>query len=133
MTAVIEVYCKKCNENFSLITNGKTKEEITEILKKQTSFECTAGNHVELSSPLNYWVLGEITEKEVPTDKEKLQELKNSYSEVYTTSELQEKYKVTGFSYGTCICENKTNGKKSYFDFTRIGNERYYFKISEVE
>ena len=133
MTLVIGVYCKKCNENFSLITNGKTKEEITENLKKQTGFHCDAGNHVELSSPLNYWVLGEITDKEVLSDSEKLQELKNAYTEVYTTSELQEKYKVSGFSCGSCICINKSTGKKAYFDFTRIGNERYYYKLSEVE
>jgi hypothetical protein len=133
MTEIIEVYCKKCNENFSLITKGKTVEQITELLQKQNGFECTAGNHVELDSPLNYWVLGKIIDKEVPSDLEKLQYLKKSYPEVYTTSELQEKYKVSGFSMGCCICENKTTGKKAYFDFTRIGNDRFYYKLSEVE
>lgn len=132
MTAVIEVYCKKCNENFTLITKGKNREQIEEILQKQNGFECTAGNHVELDNPMNYWVLGKIIDKEVPLDLEKLQDLKNSYSEVYSTSELQEKYKVSGFSFGTCICENKSNGKKAYFDFTRIGNDRFYYKLSEV-
>jgi hypothetical protein len=133
MTKVIGVYCKKCNENFSLITGEKTKEQIIDVLKKQTSFHCDAGKHVELSSPLNFWVLGEITDKEVLSDSEKLQELKNAYPEVYTTSELQEIYNVSGFSCGSCICEHKNTGKKAYFDFTRIGDERFYFKIGGDE
>jgi hypothetical protein len=131
MTEVIKVYCKKCCENFSLITNGKTKEQIIEVLSKQKSFHCDAGNHMELSSPMNYWVLGEIINTEVPTDKEKLNKLKSEYKEVYRNKDLETKYKVSGFSMGCCICTDKETGKKAYFDFTHIGNERYYYKIGD--
>ena len=130
MARLLKAYCKKCDNHFSIDMGDHTYDEVIAIYKRQTSFHCNAGNHVELSSPLNYWTIEkEVVEKVIPTDEEKLAELKKNYSEIYQNHELSTVYAVAGFSAGCCICKHKTTGEKAYFDFTTIGNERYYYKI----
>jgi hypothetical protein len=132
MTRLLKAYCKKYDNHFKIDIGEKSYDEVIAIYKRQTSFHCNAGNHVELSSPLNYWTIEkEVVEKVIPTNEEKLMELKKNYSEVYQNKDLSEFYEVSGFSAGCCICRNKATKKKAYFDFTHIGNERYYYKIGD--
>lgn len=130
MTRLLKAYCKKCDNHFSIDIGDKSYDEAIAIYKRQNSFHCNAGNHVELSSPLNYWTIEkDVIEKVIPTNEELIEKLKKDYSEVYQNKDLSEFYEVTGFSAGCCICKNKRTGEKAYFDFTTIGNERYYYGI----
>jgi len=128
---LLKVECKKCGESFKLDIGTHTKEETIEMLKNRDTFECP-GHHVELSSPVNYWIFGDVVPGNAPSEKEFLKKLKAEYPEVYKNKDLEKKYTVSGFSMGCCICRDKTTGKKAYFDFENSpAGTRFYYKIGD--
>ena len=52
---LVEAFCKKCQNKFMIDIGDSTKVEIIALLEKREGFHCDAGNHMEISSPLNYW------------------------------------------------------------------------------
>lgn len=47
----------------------------------------------------------------------------------WTTDELQEDFKVIGFSYGFCAVERKSDGQTGSFDFGGRPRKYFNFKI----
>ena len=47
----------------------------------------------------------------------------------YTTTELQEEFKVLGFGYGLVAVERKSDGVKGSMEFTH--RPRFYFNFKE--
>jgi hypothetical protein len=128
---LVQVHCKKCGEDFKLDIGDKPLSEVIESFRKETGFHCDPGNHVELSSRLNYWVFGELSEGSAPDPADQLKKLMETRKEVFSNEEFQKQilYEVTGFSMGCCICRDKKTRETVYFDFTHIGNVRYYYRI----
>lgn len=124
---LLKVTCKKCNENFKLDVGNKTIDQVKEQLKNQSSFECP-GHHMEISSPINYWILGEIIPGEIQTEKEWLTDIKNRGIKLYSHDEINDLFVCGGFSYGLFCGHNKKTGEKVVFDFMRSPEgKRYYF------
>ena len=70
----------------------------------------------------------EIKDSTRPENKGKtLEYLKNKYSEVMTTNEMQEKYTVQGFSAPIVSVIRKADNVSGYLEFTH--NPRYYFNF----
>jgi len=67
---MLNVECKKCGTNFKLAIGEKTLEQTKETLSKMTTFDFCPGNHVELSSPLNYLILKDIVKGNIQTEQE---------------------------------------------------------------
>jgi hypothetical protein len=56
------------------------------------------------------------------------EELQKIYGEVYTSKEMQEKFKVIGFGGGYVAVERKEDGKKGSLDFQHMPRFYYNFK-----
>lgn len=129
---LLNVTCKKCGESFKLDIGDKTKKETLESLRKQETFSFCPGNHIEISSPINYLLIGDIVPGNAPSEKDFIENLRSQYSEIYENKEIEKNYEVSGFSFGCCICKNRSTGKKAYFDFKHSPKGvRYYYKIGE--
>ena len=57
MARMVKATCNKCKKTFTLNIGENTVEEAIEVLKSTKGFECTAGHHVELGSPADYWTI----------------------------------------------------------------------------
>jgi hypothetical protein len=57
MPRTVKATCRKCGETFTLNIGENTLDEAIQLLKQKQGFECTAGHHVELGSPLDYWTI----------------------------------------------------------------------------
>ena len=127
---LVNVKCSKCGESTKIDIGDKTKEEVEKYLEMKGGFECY-GYHVEFGKRSNFWTIDwdSIQEGSSPTEEQFLIDLRNDYKEVYKNQEIGEKYKVTGFSCGMCMVQNKETGKGECFDFASSPKgERYYFK-----
>lgn len=127
---LVDVKCSKCGESSKLDTADMSQKEVQKWLDKSgDGFQCF-GNHVELCERSRFWTVDWSTMKEGsgPTDEEFVEKLKLNHKEVYKNKDLDTRYKVTGFSYGMCITEDKQTGETACFDFTRSpSGERYYY------
>ena len=57
------------------------------------------------------------------------EDLEDQYGQVWTTSEMQEKFTVLGFGYGVCVVKHKASGKKGTLDFQHA--PRFYYDFIE--
>jgi hypothetical protein len=104
MANLVEVYCKKCGENFKLNIGAHTKEEVIDML---------------------HW--DSLEEEKVPTEAEWIADFKAKH-EAYTHQELEEKFEITGFAYGACHAIDKVTNEERYFDFaTSPQGKRLYY------
>lgn len=130
--SLLNVECKKCGEQFKIDIKDQSIEQTKERLSRMEHFSFCPGNHIELSSPVNYLILKDIVPGNAPTEQEFIEKLKSEYKEVYENKELSVNYEVSGFSCGCCICRNKITGKKAYFDFKHSpAGKRFYYKIGD--
>ena len=130
---LVEAFCKKCQNKFMIDIGDKTKEEIIALLEKQEGFHCDAGNHMEMSSPLNYWDIDWDTIKDGAslTDEEFVEELKKIYPIVLSHSDLPKIFENVGFAYGACIASiigdpNETPIMLNFVHAPR-SRDRYYY------
>ena len=72
---LLNVYCEKCGENFKIDIGDRTREETIDMLSKRETFECP-GNHVESSSPVNYWRFGKVEAGKAPSEAAWVKSLK---------------------------------------------------------
>mgnify|MGYP003133992102 CR=1 FL=1 len=55
--------------------------------------------------------------------------LEKEHGKVWSTKELQEDFKVTGFGYGLAVVTRKSDGQKGSLDFQHL--PRFYFDFRE--
>jgi hypothetical protein len=128
MANLVEVYCKKCGENFKLNIGAHTKEEVIDMLQKQETFSCP-GQHVEITSPLRYWEINwdSLKEEQVPTEEEWISDFKAKH-EAYTKQEIEEKFEVVDFAFSMLHTIDKKTREDRYFDFvTSPKGKRLYY------
>ena len=110
-----------------------TKVEIIALLEKREGFHCDAGNHMEISSPLNYWDIDWDTIKDGAslTDEEFVEELKKVYPIVVHYSDFTKLFENIGFAYGSCIANviGDPNETPIMLNFIHTPKERtrYYY------
>ena len=121
--------CKKCGESFKLDIGKKSIEEVKKQLSKQNGFECP-GHHVELNSPMDYWVLGEIIEGSIQSESDWLESMKKNGRILYSNDDVRELFNCTGFSCGVFCGTDKKTKESIMLDFSSSpeGN-RYYYRI----
>ena len=130
---LVEAFCKKCQNKFMIDIGDSTKEEIIALLEKQEGFHCDAGNHMEMSSPLNYWDIDWDTIKDGAslTDEEFVEELKKVYPIVVHYSDFTKLFENVGFAYGSCIANviGDPNETPIMLNFIHTPKERtrYYY------
>lgn len=130
---LVEAFCKKCQNKFMIDIGDSTKEEIIALLEKQEGFHCDAGNHMEISSPLNYWDIDWDTIKDGAslTDEEFVEELKKVYPIVVHYSDFTKLFENIGFAYGSCIANviGDPNETPIMLNFIHTPKERtrYYY------
>lgn len=130
---LVEAFCKKCQNKFMIDIGDNTKEEIIALLEKQEGFHCDAGNHMEMSSPLNYWDIDWDTIKDGAslTDEEFVEELKKVYPIVVHYSDFTKLFENIGFAYGSCIANviGDPNETPIMLNFIHTPKERtrYYY------
>ena len=121
--------CKKCGESFKLDIGTMTKEQTIEKLSKQNRFECP-GHHVELNSPMDYWVLGEIIEGSIQSESDWLESMKKNGRILYSNDDVRELFNCTGFSMGIFCGTDKKTKERVLLDFsTSPEGNRYYYRI----
>jgi hypothetical protein len=125
--ALIDIHCNTCGEDFKADIGDMTKEELIATLKKKDSFHCNAGNHMELSSPMYHWILGEIHEGSVLTEDEWFKTMTERYGQLYNSDQLQEKFEVTGFSFGACMAKYKQTGQVVCMNFIHSPKGTWYY------
>jgi len=98
-----------------------TLDHAIEMLKQTNGFECTAGHHVELGSPVDYWTIHPetISEAEPMTDEVWLERLKANVANgtVWTTQELARDFEIEGFTAGICVGRDRKTREEVCFDF----------------
>ena len=130
---LVEAFCKKCQNKFMIDIGDSTKEEIIALLEKQEGFHCDAGNHMEMSSPLNYWEIDWDTIKDGAslTDEEFVEEFKKTYPIVLSHSDFPKVFENVGFAYGSCIANviGDPNETPIMLNFIHTPKERtrYYY------
>jgi len=107
-----------------------TKEQfIQHLSKRKNGFECP-GHHVELDSPLNYWILGDIIEGSIQSESDWLDSMKKNGRILYSNDDVRELFTCNGFSYGIFCGKEKSTGKDIMLDFsTSPDGNRYYYRI----
>jgi len=121
--------CKKCGESFKLDIGKKSIEEVKKQLSKQNGFECP-GHHVELNSPMDYWVLGEIIEGSIQSESDWLESMKKNGRILYSNDDVRELFNCTGFSMGIFCGTDKKTKERVLLDFsTSPEGNRYYYRI----
>ena len=134
MAQMVKTTCRKCNETFTLNIGENTLDEAIEMLKQTKGFECTAGHHIELGSPMDYWTIHPETiyEAQPMTDQDWLERLKATVEsgKVWDTQELARDYEISGFSAGLCIAKDRTTREEVCFDHgASPSGKRYYWRI----
>lgn len=129
---LVKYKCKKCEkEGFFDIGDLSNIEAMAE-LKKQfgNGFECRLGNHYEIGSIFNYYEIdwNNPVEGEAMSEEQFLQGLKETFLEVYSTAQLQERYNVEGFLSGQCLVSEKENEdiQKIMLYYSSPLGKRYY-------
>jgi len=135
MARMVKATCRKCKETFTLNIGENTLDEAIEMLKQQQGFECTAGHHVELGSPMDYWTIHPETmyEAEPPTDEDWLAKLKATLANgtVWDTQELARDFEITSFSSGLCFGKDRKTTEQACFTYgASPSGKRYYWRIS---
>jgi len=124
---LLNVTCKKCGIKYKIDIGNKTVDQVKETLKKQDTFSCP-GNHVELSGPLDYLIIGEIGSGSALSDPEWLTQKKKEGYTLLTSDEVREKFTCTGVSMGLFCGFNKETKEKVVLDFMNSpAGVRYYF------
>ena len=126
---MLNVTCKKCNTSFKLDISNDTLDQTKEKLSAMDTFSFCPGNHIEISSPINYLVFGDIVEGKIQTEKQWLKDMKKKGYKLISNDDIQKNYSCNGFSSGFFIGFKKDNpNDKLVLDFMRSpeGN-RYYF------
>jgi hypothetical protein len=124
---LLNVTCKKCGLKYRIDIGDKTIDQVKETMKKQDTFSCP-GHHIELSSPLNFLVFGEIEDGRALSDPEWLNQKKKEGFTLMNSDEVREKYTCTGFSCGLYCGKNKKTGESVVLDFMNSpAGVRYYF------
>ncbi len=135
MARMVKATCRKCKETFTLNISENTLDEAISLLKQAKGFECTAGHHVELGSPMDYWTIHPETvyEAEPMTHEEWLARLKTTVAKgaVWDTQELARDFEITGFTAGLCIGRDRKTREEVCFDYgASPSGKRYYWRIS---
>ena len=135
MARMVKATCRECGETFTLNIGDNTLDDAIEMLKQTKGFECTAGHHVELGSPTDYWIIHSETihEADPMTDEDWLAKLKATVvnGTVWDTQELARDFDITGFSAGFCFGRDKKTLEKVCFDYgASPSGKRYYWRIS---
>ena len=58
-------------------------------------------------------------------------EFEKEHGQTWTTEEMQAAFTVKGFSLGVCVVNRKSDGQLGSLDFTRVGDERLYYRFVE--
>lgn len=130
---LVTIFCKKCLKKWDADIGDLTKEEVLANLGGLASFHCDAGNHMEMSSPLNYWEIDWDTLREgyTPSDKDFVEELKKVYPIVVHYSDFTKLFENIGFAYGSCIANviGDPNETPIMLNFIHTPKERtrYYY------
>ena len=135
MPRMVEATCNKCKETFTLNIGENTLDEAIEMLKSTKGFQCTAGKHVELGSPGDYWTIHPETlhDDQPITDEDWIEKLKASTANrtVWDTQELARDLEIAAFSAGFCFGKNRKTLEKACFDYAASpSGKRYYWRIS---
>lgn len=129
---LVKATCKKCGGSGYFDIGEMTKEEFLKKFSEIETFHCYFGNHVEISSPIDYFDIGWEDTKEgtAPGEDEFVEGLKANYLEVLNTKELCSKYIIDSFYGGMCLCHRKDDEDINYptvFQFVSSPRgERYY-------
>lgn len=129
---LIKYKCKKCEKEGFFDIGNLDKLEAMAILKKQygNGFECTVGNHYEIGSIFDFYTVDwdNPIEGASMTEEQFIQGLKETFLEVYTTAQLQERYNVEGFLSGQCLVSEKENEEiqKIMLYYSSPEGKRYY-------
>jgi len=129
---ILKAKCKKCKGSVRFDIGEMSKKEVEEKLAASDSWQCNAGNHVELCSPLELYEFDweNLEEGVAETDDEFLEKLRAGYNEVYDTSEIQEKYEIESFFGGMALGRRKNSDMTvmKAFNYTSSpSGKRYYF------
>lgn len=125
---LLNVTCKKCGLKYKIDIGDKTPDEVRENMKKQDNFSCPVGNHIELSSPVNYLVFGDVEPGQALADPDWLDQKKKEGYTLMNSDEVREKFTCTGFSMGLYCGTNKKTGEKVVLDFMNSpAGVRYYY------
>lgn len=132
MGALIKAKCKKCGGYVHFDIGEMTVDEAKETLRGHKSWHCNAGNHMELISPIEMYEFDweHPTENKPKTEEEFEAELKTQFSEVYSSDEFGDKYVVSSFLMGKCLCYPKDGDESDLkvFDFIQSPKgKRFYF------
>jgi hypothetical protein len=132
--SLIDVNCKTCGSDFKLDVGDMTVEQVTDMLRKRDGFHCDTGNHMELGSPMNHWTLGKMCEGNAPTEEEWYEKMTAQHGKLISTSELREKFEVTGFAFGACMAKVKATGQEICLEFIHSPKGvRYYYGYFEYK
>jgi hypothetical protein len=128
---LVDYKCKKCECIGTLDIGDLTREQVEAKMKEIKSFHCDPGNHMEISSPTNYWTIDWDTLREGSsmTEEQFVDYLKGKFDEVIHYEEVQKKYKILGFLGGVVAAmEIKTNNPCNLFYYHSPKGTRYYVR-----
>jgi len=126
---LMNVECKKCNTSFKLDIGNDTLEQTKVKLSAMDTFSFCPGNHIEISSPINYLILKDIIEGKIQTEEDWLKDMKKKGYKLISNDQIHTDYTCTGFSCGMFVGYKKDNPKEQLvLDFMRSpdGNRYYY-------
>jgi len=121
---IVTARCKKCGAKIDLSIGNMSREEVEKKLGEQEMFHCP-GHHMEIGSPLFYWVIDwdSLREGKAPSEKEFVEELKKKYKIVLSSDEMDTSI-ITGFLHGVPITND---GHRWNFTHSPSG-KRYYYR-----
>ncbi|MDF2841805.1 MAG: hypothetical protein K0R00_231 [Herbinix sp.] len=134
MSKLVSAKCKKCGNYLNFDIGNMDKEEAENSLKAIRSWQCSAGNHVELMSPFDLYEFDwdNITENEPVTEEQFQADLKEKFKEVYSSDEFGEAYSIDSFALGKCLCHPRNGDEDSMIIFDFIhgpSGKRYYISM----
>ena len=129
---LVKFKCKKCEKEGYFDIGNLDRLEATKAISDQFSkgFTCSVGNHTEVDSIFNYYVMDwDNPVEHVPvTEEQFLDNLKNDFIEVYSAAELREKYNIEGFMGGYCLVSDKHDeDKQKMMLFVRSPEGKRYY------
>lgn len=129
---LVKYKCKKCEKEGFFDIGDLTKIEAMAELRKQfgNGFECRIGKHYEIGSIFDFYDIDwdKPIEGESISEEQFLENLKQTFIEVYSTAELQERYNVEGFMNGQCLVSEKEDEdiQKIMLYYSSPQGKRYY-------